>query len=105
MILQPGEKTFISGHILQQHCDTSPITLPVRRNSQHRSPLFQPLPHLVGHHLRLSNVLDRLTRPSCESLYATNPSHRKQETFLYEYPLPRVPFTTKNNAQQNASLR
>jgi hypothetical protein len=41
---------------------------------------------LVGHHLRLSNVLKRICRPSCESLYATNTTHCKQETFHYEYP-------------------
>jgi hypothetical protein len=29
------------------------------------------------HHLRLSNVLERISRPSCESLYATDTSHRK----------------------------
>jgi hypothetical protein len=29
----------------------------------------QPLSPLVGHHLRLSNVLERISRPSCELLY------------------------------------
>jgi hypothetical protein len=38
------------------------------------------------HRLRLWNVLQRISRPSCEPLYATNTSLRKQETFLYEYP-------------------
>jgi hypothetical protein len=37
--------------------------------------LAQPLPHLVGQHLLLSNVLERISRPSCEPLYATNTSH------------------------------
>jgi hypothetical protein len=46
--------------------------------------LSQPLPHLVGHHMRLSNVLERISPPSYERLCATNTSHRKQETFLYE---------------------
>jgi hypothetical protein len=46
--------------------------------------LSQPLPHLVGHHLRLSNVLERISRRSCEPPYAINTSHRKQENF-YEY--------------------
>jgi hypothetical protein len=27
----------------------------------------------------------KLLPPSCEPLYATNTSHRKQETFLYKY--------------------
>jgi hypothetical protein len=34
----------------------------------------------------IKNVLQRISRPRCEPLYATNTSHRKQETFLYEYP-------------------
>jgi hypothetical protein len=42
---------------------------------------------LVGHHLRLSNILERISRPSCQLLYVTNTSHHKQEIFLYEYPL------------------
>jgi hypothetical protein len=49
--------------------------------------LSQPLPQLVGHHLRLSSVLERISRPSCEQVYTINTSHRKQLTFLYEYPL------------------
>jgi hypothetical protein len=54
---------------------------------------------LVGHHLRLSNVLERVPRPSCEPLYATNTSHRKQEIFLYEYQLHWIYFFF-TNAQQ-----
>jgi hypothetical protein len=49
-----------------------------------------------------SSSVKRLA-PSCEPLYATNTSHRKQETFLCEYPLQRVLLSTKN-AQQNAAL-
>jgi hypothetical protein len=37
-------------------------------------------------------------------LYATNNYHRKQETFLYEYPLHYVLLPTKN-AQQNAAFQ
>jgi hypothetical protein len=37
---------------------------------------------LVGHHLPLSNVLEKISRPTCELLYATNTSHHTQETFL-----------------------
>jgi hypothetical protein len=59
--------------------------------------LSQPLPQLVGHHLRLSNVLDRISRPNCEPLYASNTSHRKQKTFLNEYPLHSVLLTTKTH--------
>jgi hypothetical protein len=44
----------------------------------------QPLPHLVGN-LQISNVLERISRHSCELLYASNTSLRKQEIFLYEY--------------------
>jgi hypothetical protein len=63
--------------------------------------LSQTLPYPVGHQLRLSNVLEGISRPSCELLYATNTSHRKQETFLYEYPLKWILLPTES-AQQNA---
>jgi hypothetical protein len=58
--------------------------------------LAQPFPHLVGHHLRLSNVPERIYRPSREPLYATNTSHRKQKTSLYEYSLHSVHLSTKD---------
>jgi hypothetical protein len=35
--------------------------------------------------------------PSCDKLYATNTSHHKQETFLYEYPLHWVNLPTKTH--------
>jgi hypothetical protein len=38
--------------------------------------------NLIAQDLRLSNVLQRISRLSCEPLYATNTSHLKQETFL-----------------------
>jgi hypothetical protein len=50
---------------------------------------------LVGHHLRLSNVLERIRRPSCEPLYATKTYHSEQKTFLYEYPLRLAFLPTK----------
>jgi hypothetical protein len=65
--------------------------------------LSQPLPHLVGHHLRLSNVLERISRPTCEPLYATHTSHREQETFLYEYPLHWVLLPTKKRTIERCS--
>jgi hypothetical protein len=37
---------------------------------------------MVGHHLRLSNVLERISGPSCGPLYPTNTSNRKQEIFM-----------------------
>jgi hypothetical protein len=57
--------------------------------------LSQSLPQLIGHYLRLLNVLERISRPICEPLYGTNISHRKQETFHYEYPLHWVLLHTK----------
>jgi hypothetical protein len=59
--------------------------------------LSRPLPHLVGHHLRLLNALERTSRLSCEPLYTTNTSQRGQETFLYEYPLHWVLLHTKKH--------
>jgi hypothetical protein len=74
-----------------------PLLLPAPVSS---NPLFQPLQSFfrlllsqyrryrqydLVCHQRLSNVRKRISRPSCEPLYAKNTSHRKQETFLYEY--------------------
>jgi hypothetical protein len=59
--------------------------------------LSQPLPHLVGHHLRISNAVDKISRPGCEPLYATNTSHSKRETFLCEYILHWVRLPTKTH--------
>jgi hypothetical protein len=50
---------------------------------------------LVEHHLRLSNVLERISRPTCEPLYVADTSHHKQETFLYEYSFVLCPFAHK----------
>jgi hypothetical protein len=52
--------------------------------------LSQPLPHLrfnlfVNSETFAAKVV--IFRPICEPLYATNTSHHKQETFLYEYSL------------------
>jgi hypothetical protein len=80
-IIRTWKRTFISRHA-RQHWYTCPIALQVRRNPQHRSLLSQSLPHLVGHHLRLPNISQRISRPRCKPLYATNTSHCKQETFL-----------------------
>jgi hypothetical protein len=54
--------------------------------------------NLVRHHLRLSNVLERISLPNCEPLYTTNTSYRKH--FFYEYPLHWVLSPTKNRATE-----
>jgi hypothetical protein len=53
---------------------------------------------LVAQHLSISNVLERISRPSCQPLYGTNTSQCKQETFLYEYPLHWVVLSIKTNS-------
>jgi hypothetical protein len=63
--------------------------VPWRRNPQHRSlltavsatsaPPLQPLRH--------QRNIWHVSQTSCESLYAKNTTHRKQERFIYEYPL------------------
>jgi hypothetical protein len=65
--------------------------------------LSQPLAYLIGHHLRLSNILERISGPSYEPLSATNTSHRKQETFLYDYPLHWVLLPTKKRTTERCS--
>jgi hypothetical protein len=74
-----------------------PIVLSVRRNPQHRSLLavVSATSALGWASLRFSNVFERISRQSCEPLYAKNTSHRKQEIFLYEYPLHWVILSTK----------
>jgi hypothetical protein len=53
--------------------------------------LSQPLPHLRFNLLVISETFTT----KAELLYARNPSHRKQETFLYEYPLNWVLLPTE----------
>jgi hypothetical protein len=59
--------------------------------------LSQPFPLLFDHHLRLSNAPERIPLSSCELLYTTNTSHRKEETFLHKYNLHLVLLPTKIN--------
>jgi hypothetical protein len=55
--------------------------------------LSRPLPHL---RLNIFVIIETFaTKP--EKLYATNTSHRKQETFLYEYPSRCVILPTKTH--------
>jgi hypothetical protein len=84
-----GKETFISRHILHQHWDTCPISLPMRRNPKHRSLLTVVSANSAPpfRHLLISKVHERISRPSREPLYATNTSRRKQETLLGKYPL------------------
>jgi hypothetical protein len=42
-----------------------------------------------------ASSVKQLPPPSCEPLYATNTSHRKQEIFLYQYPFSFSPFAHK----------
>jgi hypothetical protein len=66
--------------------------------------LSQPLPCQVWHHLRLSNVLDRIYRTSSEPLYTPNASRNKQEIYLYEYSLYCILMPTKTKAQNRTLL-
>jgi hypothetical protein len=54
-------------------------------------------PPLVRCHLRFSNALERISRPSCDTLYSTNTSHRKKEVFLYEYIFHLIPLATETH--------
>jgi hypothetical protein len=93
------EKVFISRHTLHKHWYICPIALPVRWNPRLGSLLTvvsaAEQGDLVVHHLRLSKVLERISRPTCEPLYATNTSHREEETFIYDCPLHWVLLLTK----------
>jgi hypothetical protein len=52
--------------------------------------LSQPLPHL-----RFNLFISETFATKAELLYASNTSHHKRETFLYEYPLHWVLLPTK----------
>jgi hypothetical protein len=91
-------KTFISRHILHQHWYTFTIALPVRRNPQHRNLFDCCLSHFRTSVSTSSSSAKRLP-VSCEPLYATNTSHRKQEIFHTGCFCPRI------IAQQNVALR
>jgi hypothetical protein len=75
------ERTFVSRHILHRYRYTCPPPLQFveTRSIEVFWLLSQVLPHLAGRHLRLSNVLERISRPTCEPLYAANMSQYKQE--------------------------
>jgi hypothetical protein len=89
-------KTFTSRHILHQHGYTCLVALPVRRNPQHRSLFDCCLSHFRTSVSASSSSAKRLPH-NCEPLYETNTSHRKQKTFLYEYPLHWVLLFTKTH--------
>jgi hypothetical protein len=83
-----------SRHILHQHWYTCPIVLSVRRNPQNRSLFDSCLSHFRTSVSTSSSSAKRLPT-SCEPLYATNTSHRKQETFLCIYRFHWVLLSTK----------
>jgi hypothetical protein len=62
--------------------------------------LSQPLLHLRFNLFAISKI----SATKVEQLYVTNTSQNKQETFLCEYPLHRVPLIIEN-AQQNVALQ
>jgi hypothetical protein len=74
------EKAFISQHILHQHSYASPIALSVLRNPRRIS--LSAVVSATSAPARASSVtfeaLERISRLSCEPLYAINASHSKQ---------------------------
>jgi hypothetical protein len=64
---------------------------------------FHPFPHLRFDLLVISEPLplrQEFLDPSCKLLCSTNPSHRKHETFLYEYSSYKVLLPTKTHNKQ-----
>jgi hypothetical protein len=61
--------------------------------------LSHPLPHL-----RFNLFISETSATKVEPLYATNTSHRKQETFLYQYPLYWLPLLTKETHNRTLLL-
>jgi hypothetical protein len=69
------------------HCLSSPVSCQLESTLSPAAQLLLPQSQqgdLAGHHLRFSNVLDRISRHNCEPLYATNTTHNKQDIFLWK---------------------
>jgi hypothetical protein len=66
--------------------------------------MFWLLPQPLRTPISTSSSSTKRLPPSCEPIYATNTSHRKEETLLYEYPFNWVLLPTRS-AQQNVALR
>jgi hypothetical protein len=64
--------------------------------------LSQPLSYLVGHHLRLSNALDRILNPDLKCSTRHFPTINRKH--FYEYPLHGVILPTAI-VQENTALR
>jgi hypothetical protein len=100
-------KIIISRRILHQHWYTwytCPIAYQCVETRSIQVEVFlllsQSLPHLRFNLF----VISEMFAAKAETLYATDTSHRKKETYLYEYPLHWVLLPTKM-AQHNAVLR
>jgi hypothetical protein len=76
----------------------------MRRNQQHIS-FGCSLSHSAPpfHHLWLSKALERIYQPSCEQLYATSTSQRKQKKYLCEHFC--IESFCSQNTQRNTVLR
>jgi hypothetical protein len=79
---------------------TCPIALPVRRNPQS---FHCCLSHFITSVSTSSSSAKRLP-PSCELLYATNTSPRKQKTFLLAYTLHWAILPRKKRKTESCSL-
>jgi hypothetical protein len=96
------EKTSISRHILHQHWYIGPIALPVRQTRS--TEVFD----CCRSHFRISvstySSLDKCLPSTCEPLYATNTSHRRQEKFFCEYPWHWLLLPTKKHTHSSTLL-
>jgi hypothetical protein len=100
MIFEPGKK-----HLFLDISSTNTDTPAPRCTSVLKPTEYKSFDFYVNH-FRTSDFylfISEISATKVELLYATNTSHRKQETFLYEYPLHWVLFLTKKN--KNAALR
>jgi hypothetical protein len=78
------EKTFISRQILHQHYLSHHFT------SASKPAALKSFDCYLSHFrtsVATSSSVAKSLPTSCEPLYATDTSHRKQQTFLYEYSL------------------
>jgi hypothetical protein len=89
VIFEPGKKLLFLDIPSTDTDILAPSLYPVRRNPQHRSLLTVVSANSAPqfHHLRISNVFEEISLPTCEPLHTIHTFYRKQERFIYDYPL------------------
>jgi hypothetical protein len=99
VIFEPRKKHLFHD-ISSTNFDTLVPSLYQRVETQKSFEMSEPLP---DRRFKTSSSSAKRVTLSCEPLSATNTSHRKQETFIYEYPLHLARLPTKKRITERCS--